>query len=516
MALQPLKLPWSEDLKPLQILQLLLLLFIPSLFILKLTRLSKKPNKLLPPSPPKLPFIGNFHQLGTLPHRSFRALSHKYGPLMLMQLGSSPTLIVSSAEILEEIIKSHDVVFSSKPRMAVGEKLFYGWSNIGFAPYGEYWRQVRKFCALELLSVKRVQSFNFVREEEVDIMIEKINHSCQMGNSINIADLLLIVSNNLISRAALGGKSQGEDNNENKVWEITRELVAIFGTFCVRDFFPLFGWIDTLTGLQSKINKTSKRLDAFLDQVIQEHLIGKTGDKQSNQEDFVDLLLQALKDSTFNIPLTHNNIKGILVDMFVAGTDTTAITVEWAMSELIRNPRVMKKAQEEVRRVVGKKSRVEEDDICQMDSLKSIIKETLRLYPPGPLLTPRVCTRDTDVKGYHIPSKTTVFINAWAIQRDPKLWDNPEEFIPERFTNSPLDFKGQDFKYIPFGTGRRSCPGMSFASASSELILANLLYWFNWELPGNAKGKNLDMTEAPGIALYKKHPLYLLPKPYLF
>ncbi|XP_042488517.1 cytochrome P450 71A1-like [Macadamia integrifolia] len=313
MALRPLmKLPWSQELQPLQILQLLLLLFIPSLLILKLTRSTKKPKN-LPPSPPKLPFIGNFHQLGTLPHKSLRALSHKYGPLMLMQLGSSPTVVVSSAEVLEEMIKSHDVVFSSKPKMAVGEKLFYEWSNIGFAPYGEYWRQVRKFCALELLSVKRVQSFNFVREEEVDILIKKINHCCQMGKSVNITDLLLIVSNNLISRAALGGKYEGEDNNEGKVAQITRELVAIFGTFCVKDFFPLLGWIDRLTGLQGKINKTSKKLDAFLDQVIHEHLMAKKDDKQSNQEDFVGLLLQAQKDSTFNISLTHNNIKGILV-----------------------------------------------------------------------------------------------------------------------------------------------------------------------------------------------------------
>ncbi|XP_043688287.1 cytochrome P450 71A1-like [Telopea speciosissima] len=513
MALQPLKLPWLEELQVLQILQLLLLLFIPCLFISKFVRSTKKSN--LPPSPPKLPFIGNLHQLGTLPHRSLRALSHKYGPLMFMQLGSSPTLVVSSAEILEEITKSQDVVFSSRTRMAAGEKIFYGWNGLAFASYGEHWRQMRKFCVLELLSVKRVQSFKFDREEEVGILIEKVNHSCQMGNSVNITDLLLITSNNLISRVALGGKYQGEDNNESKVWLLTRELISIFGIFCVREFFPLLGWIDKLTGLDTKINMTFKRLDAFLDQVIQEHLRGKKDDKQSNPEDFVDLLLQALKDSTFNIPLTHNNIKGILLDMFVGGIDTTAVTVEWALAEVIRNPRVMKKAQEEVRRVVDKKSRVEEDDICKMDYLKSIITESLRLHLASPLI-PRETTRDTDIKGYHVPSKTRVFINAWEIQRDPKLWDNPEEFIPERFTNSPIDFKGQDFKYIPFGTGRRSCPGMSFALASSVLILANLLCCLDWELPGNSKREDIDMTEAFGIALFKKDPLYLLPKPYLY
>ncbi|XP_042483494.1 cytochrome P450 71A1-like [Macadamia integrifolia] len=512
MALQPLKLPWSEELQALQILQIFLFLFIPSLIILKLTRSAKTSN--LPPSPPKLPFIGNFHQLGRLPHRSLRVLSHKYGPLMLLQLGSSPTLVVSSAEILQEIIKSQDVMFSSRPRMASGEKLLYGWSNIGFAPYGEFWRQVRKFCVLELLSVKRVQSFKFDRKEEVGFMIEKINHSCQMGNSVNMTDLLLITSNNLISRVVLGGKYKGEANNESKVWQLTRDLLETFGAFCMREFFPLFGWIDRFTGLDGKINKTFEGLDAFLDQVIQEHLTSKKDDKQSNQEDFVDLLLEARTNSTFNIPLTHNNIKAILLDMFIAGIDTTAIAIEWAMAELIRNPKVMKKAQEEVRRVVREKSSVEEDDLYQMDYLKSIIKESLRLYHPLPLI-PRETAGDTNVNGYHIPSKTRVFVNAWAIQRDPKLWDNPEEFIPERFMDSPIDFKCQDFKYIPFGIGRRSCPGVSFGLVSSELILANLLYCFDWELPGNTKREDLDMTEGLGIVLYKKHPLYLLPKFYL-
>ncbi|KAJ4954767.1 hypothetical protein NE237_011550 [Protea cynaroides] len=434
---------------------------------------------------------------------------------MHMQLGSSPTLVVSSAEILEEIIKSQDIEFSNRPRMLSGEKLFYGWTNMMFSPYGQYWRQMRKFCALELLSVKRVQSFKFVREEEVRIMIQKINHSSKMGSSINITDLLLMVFNNLISRVALGVKYQPKDNSENTIWQLSRELIAILGTICVHDFFPTLRWIDKLTGLERRINKASKGLDAFLDQVIQEHLMEKKDDKHSDHEDFVGILLQAHKDSTLNIPLTHNNIKGILADMFAGGSDTTAITVEWAMSELIRNPKVMKKAQEEVRRVVGKKSKVEEDDIFQMDYLKLIIKETLRLYPPGPLLIPRETSRDTEVKGYHIPSKTRLFINAWAIQRDPKLWDNPEEFIPERFTNNPVDFKGQNFKYIPFGTGRRSCPGTSFALASTELILANLLYWFDWKLPENSKREDLDMTEAPGMVLYKKYPLYLLPKSYL-
>ena len=197
--------------------------------------------------------------------------------------------------------------------------------------------------------------------------------------------------------------------------------------------------------------------------------------------------------------------------MFVGGIDTTATILEWAMAELVKNPSIMKKAQEEVRRVVGKKLEVDETDITQMQYLQCIMKETLRLHTPIPLLGPRQTSASVKLEGYDIPSKTTVYVNIWAIQTDPKLLDQPKEFLPERFMKNPIDFKGQDFQFIPFGGGRRGCPGMTFGIAAVECVIANLLYHFNWELPCGRSRIDLDMSEVHGFTVHKKFPLHLVP-----
>jgi len=203
--------------------------------------------------------------------------------------------------------------------------------------------------------------------------------------------------------------------------------------------------------------------------------------------------------------------------MFVGGTDTTATTLEWAVSELMKHPTIRKKAQEEVRRVVGNKSKVEENDINQMHYLKCIVKETMRLHPATPLLVPRETISSVKLKGYDIPAKTMVYFNAWTIQRDPKYWENPEEFKPERFEHSQVDFMGQHFQLIPFGFGRRGCPGYNFATVAVEYVVANLLYWFDWKLPETNSGEeDIDMSEIFGMALTKKEPLQLKPISFLF
>ena len=201
--------------------------------------------------------------------------------------------------------------------------------------------------------------------------------------------------------------------------------------------------------------------------------------------------------------------------MFVGGTDTTTTTIEWMMAELLKHPNIMKKVQEEVRNVVGKKSKVDVDDINKMDYLKCVIKETFRLHPAVPLLLPRETSANIKLGGYDVPSDVTVFINVWAIQRDPNWWEKPEEFIPERFENSSVDFKGQDFQFIPFGFGRRGCPGISFGVASIEYVIANLLYRFDWKLPDGEIAENLDMTELYGLTVVKKVPLHVLPVSHL-
>ena len=198
---------------------------------------------------------------------------------------------------------------------------------------------------------------------------------------------------------------------------------------------------------------------------------------------------------------------------FAAGTDTTSTFLEWAMTELLRHPRVLKKVQIEVREVLKGKDDIA-DDFEKMLYLKAVMKETFRLHPPIPLLVPRQAREDVKVMGYDIAAGTMVIIDAWAIGRDPALWDEPEEFRPERFLNSPIDFKGLDFQLIPFGAGRRGCPGITFAMAVNELVLANLLHKFDWALPGGAKAEDLDITECPGVAIHRRIPLLAIATPW--
>ncbi|PPD71302.1 hypothetical protein GOBAR_DD31819 [Gossypium barbadense] len=435
-------------------------------------KLAKRKTLNLPPSPPRLPIIGNIHQLGKLPHRSLRDLSRKYGSLLLLQLGYNPTVVVSSADIVREIVKNHDIVFSNRPRTTAVDILFYGCKDMAFAPYGEYWRQVKKISVVELFSHRRVHSFQFVRDEEVELLINKIRSASLKGQSINLSEMLTSVFSNIVSRCVLSHKSEDEDGC-SKFGKLAKRLMILFTSFCIGDMFPYLRWLDVVTGYIPSLKAVNEEFDAFFDQVLQEHRALESDDQVSDRKDFVSIIMQLQKDGMYEMDLTQDNIKAILLDMFVGGTDTSTTTTEWMMAELLKHPNAMKKVQEEVKNVVGNKSKVDMEDISKMEYLKCVIKETLRLHP-----------------------------------RDPKWWEKPEEFIPERFENSSIDFKGQDFQLIPFGFGRKGCPGMPFGVASVEYVMANLLYWFDWKLPAGQNANNLDMTELYGLTVNKKIPLH--------
>ncbi|XP_044485179.1 cytochrome P450 71A1-like [Mangifera indica] len=505
---------WVElDVTPLQTgLWLCILLLLSVLLLLKLNR---RKNLTLPPSPPKLPIIGNLHQLlGPLLHRTLQGLSKKYGPLMLVHFGQSPALIVSSADMAREMMKTHDIGFLNRPRHTTAKIFLYNCTDLAFTPYGEYWRQLRKLCVVELLSIKRVQSFQYVREEEVVVLMNKIRGSCYKGGSVNLSAMLVGVSDNIASRCILGRRAE-EENGESKFGEIAKKLTSQFASLCIGDMFPSFGWVDVVTGLIGRLKATFKELDAFLDEVIEEHRIEERDGKgkQSDKKDFVDILLQLHRDGMFE-ELNKDNLKAILMDMYVGGADTTSTTLEWVMTELIKNPNLLKRAQQEVRTVVGNKTKIDVNDIEKMEYVKCVIKESLRLRATAPLLVGRETTENVKMGGYEIPANTRVYVNAWAIQRDSEHWERPEEFIPERFMNNSIDFKGQHFQFIPFGAGRRGCPGMTFGVAVIEYVTANLLYWFDWKLPAGITEDKLDMTEANGIAIHRSVPLHLVPTLY--
>lgn len=265
----------------------------------------------LPPSPPKLPFIGNIHQLGKLPHRSLRDLSRKYGSLLLLQLGHNQTLVVSSADMVKEIVKNHDVAFSDRPSTTAANILFYGCTDVGFAPYGEYWRQARKVCVTELLSLRRVNSFQFLRDDEVEVTIDKLRRASFKGEAVNLTELLMVASNNLVSRSALGRKFEEEDG-KSKFGLLGRRLMILLMTFSVGDMFPYLKWIDVLRGFTSSLKQAKNEFDTFFDQIREED----RSSQNNGERDFFSILLKLQENGLLDMDLTPDNIKAITLVLF--------------------------------------------------------------------------------------------------------------------------------------------------------------------------------------------------------
>ncbi|PON74624.1 Cytochrome P450, E-class, group I [Trema orientale] len=309
-------------------------------------------------------------------------------------------------------------------------------------------------------------------------------------------------------RTAFGKSFRGCGLDNDMFEDMIHRATVVLGNFTASDLFPYVGWIvDRLTGLHARLERSFHELDDFFQRVIDEHL-NRT--PQEGKQDIVDFLLSIEKgQSEFGeVQYTRDCTKAVLMDIFLAGVDTGAIT--WAMAELTRNPRVMKKVQDEIRSCL-KKGKVAEDDIHQLQYLRMVVKETLRLHPAVPLLLPRESMSQFKLANYEVYPKQLIQVNVWAIGRDPNYWQNPEEFFPERFSDRSIDYKGQHFEFLPFGAGRRSCPGMYMAMSMVELTLANLLSRFDWKLPKGMKETDIGMEEADGLTTYKKSALKLVP-----
>ncbi|RZR94622.1 hypothetical protein BHM03_00023381 [Ensete ventricosum] len=424
------------------------------------------------------------HLVGQLPFRAFRELARKHGPLMLLRLGQVDVVVVSSREAAEEILKNQSVTFAARPELLATKFVFYGPYDIVWSPYGPYWRQLRKLCSVELLSARRIRSFSSIRTEETLDLMRDIAWSG--GTPVNLTEKLFGLSNAVVCRAAFGKRREHRER-----------------------FVPLI----KNAPVASALRRLRRQLDETVGDIIKEHE-GKasavSGDKADDVDNLVDVLLRLKDDPQLEVPLTMETVKGVIVDMFMAGTETSSTVVEWAMSELMRNPEIMERAQKEVRELAAqRRNRVEESDISELHYMKLIINETLRLHPPAALL-PRLCRETCEVMGYRIDAGTRVFVNAWANGRDARYWEDAESFKPERFRGRAMDFKGVDFEYLPFGAGRRICPGIGFGMATVELALAHLLLHFDWELPHGMRPEELDMCETMALIAPRKTELKLI------
>ncbi|KAL4298593.1 hypothetical protein AHAS_Ahas17G0016400 [Arachis hypogaea] len=459
------------------ILTTFLFLFVLFNLVIKKSTFSKTN---LPPGPWKLPLIGNIHQFvgSSQLHETLRNLASKYGPLMHLKLGEVSHIIVTSPEMAQEIMKTQDLNFCDRPNLLFARVMTYNCTNIAFGPYGDYWRHVRKICSMELLTTKRVQSFRHIREAEVSELVKAISQS--QGSIFNLSHKILSTTYGITARIAFA--------------------TQIGGGNCIADLYPsIRGLLEMMSRGKTKLEEVHRKSNKILQDIIDDHRNRRNSGKCDKEgEDLVDVLLKfQQKDSEYFF--TDDNIKAVILDMFAGGGETSSAVVEWAMAEMIKKPSVMERAQSEVRRVYGSKWYVDESELHQLTYLKSIIKETLRLHPSVPLLVPRENKEPCQINGYQIPANSRIVINAWAIGRDPTYWVDAMEFKPEMFVdNYSIDNRGTNFEFIPFGGGRRMCPGIAFATPNMELSLAQFLYHFDWKLPNGIKNDELDMTELFG------------------
>ncbi|CAN1328837.1 Desmethyl-deoxy-podophyllotoxin synthase [Linum perenne] len=401
-----------------------------------------------------------------LPHRRLRDLAARYGPLMHLQLGEVSTIVVSSGELAKEFLQTNDLNFASRAYLPSAHTIFYQGRNISFGTYGAYWSRMRKICVQELLGANRVKSFLPTMKEEVDKLVRGVGST---RSSVNVSRMLYSMSYSVISRAVFG-EIQLHQEHADAFYPVLKEILKALEGSCLWDLFPSSNLARVLS--EGRLKKLNREFDALLQTIINDR-IAKRSEKKKKK-----------------VPITNNDIKAVLLDMFLGGSDTFAVVIEWALSELMKNPKAMQKLQTEIRKEVGQKGRVDHDDLGQLHYLKLVIKETLRLHPPGPLLPPRQAREDTMVNGYQIPEKT-------------------------RIIHGNGDYtKGLDFSMIPFGSGRRMCPGVQYGMTVLSLCLANLVYCFDWELPRGVTTQNLDMSEDFGIVVRRKNQLVLMVVPY--
>ncbi|KAL6979630.1 hypothetical protein U1Q18_021285 [Sarracenia purpurea var. burkii] len=478
---------------------------------------TKKPP--LPPGPHPWPILGNLLHLGKTPHITLANLARSYGPLISLRLGTQLLIVASSPAAASEILKTHDRILSGRqvPHVVPTKDPSRNHLSMAWAfECNDGWKFLRTICRTELFSGKAMESQSRLRAAKAAEMVEFLGGVTAEGKAVRVGEVVFatvfnMLSNVLMSRDffRLEDEEEKEESSESsgggtKMKGLVRTLAELYSAPNLCDFYPILGGLD-LQGLKKKMNQVEMKIWGLWESTIEERRERRRSGGSSQQQDFLDSLL----GNDFN----NDQINVLFQELFGAGTDTTTSTIEWAMAELIRNPQPMTKLRQELTREIGRKSPTE-SHLPQLPYLQACVKETLRLHPPAPFLLPRRVLSSCTVMNYAIPKDAQVFVNIWAIGRDVAVWedDDPAGFKPERFMGCDRDYEGSDFKFLPFGGGRRICPGLPMAAKTVPLVLASLVHFFDWALPDGDDPDGLDMGEKFALTLQKEQPLVLVPK----
>ncbi|CAN0841949.1 Flavonoid 3'-monooxygenase [Linum grandiflorum] len=458
-----------------------------------------------PPGPRGLPIVGYLPFLSTELHKSFTELAGVYGPVYKLWLGSKMYVVISSPRLAKQV--REQVTFSDRDPLIASKIISYGGNDIAFCSHGPDWRKLRKVFVRELLCNARLESSYVLRKREVEKAVKDVYQ--KRGKALDFGQLVFMTVSNTVLSMLMGCTVHGEEGATffSKIRELVDEFNELQSTPNISDLIPALARFD-LQGIEKKTRQAHQSFDRILSFIINER---RKLVEVKETKDFLQILLDLKSDGDAALSITDDQLKGILVDTIIGGTDTTATSIEWAMAMLMQHPDAMQKIYRELDEVVGRSSFVEELHLPKLQYLDAVVKETLRLHPAVPMLAMRCPSQDCKLSDYTIPKGVTVIINAYAIHRDPQLWTRPLEFRPERFLEgnaAKFDYLGNSSQYFPFGTGRRVCAGLPMAEKMLKYVLASLLHSFEWRL---AHGTEVDLTDKFGIVLKLKKPLILVP-----
>ncbi|CAK8571280.1 unnamed protein product [Lathyrus sativus] len=453
------------------------LLFLSYIAITLFSRTKKHIN--LPPGPSLLTLVRNVFELGKIkPQHLLAKFSKIYGPIMYLKLGQITTIIISSPELAQEVLQTHDLFLSDRTIPQAVAVLDHQHFSLPFLPASDLWKDLKKICKNHLFSSKTLDASYQLRCNKLREFLCDIDRSSITGEAIDIGRAAFKTSLNFLSNTFFSMDFANSAGETDEYKDIIENLVRVIGTPNLVDFFPVLSVFDP-QGIKGISATYLEKLLQIIDSYTTKRLKLREEKNHVSNGDMLDMLLNITQEN--GQMMDRTKIKHLFLDLFVAGTDTTSYTIERAMAELVHNPHVMSKVKEELGQIIGIGNSIEESDISRLPYLQAVVKETLRLHPSAPLLLPRKARIDVKICGYTIPQGSQVLVNEWAMGRNPSIWDNPNTFFPERFLGSEINFKGQNFQLTPFGSGRRMCPGMPLAERMLHTMLGSMINSFDWK-----------------------------------
>ncbi|CAH8325207.1 unnamed protein product [Eruca vesicaria subsp. sativa] len=461
----------------------------------------------LPPSPPSLPVIGHLHHLLSVPsHKSFQKVSSKYGPLLHLRAFTIPIVLVSSGSMAYEILRTHGLNFATRDReVPIMEKsILFGSFGFISAPYGDYWKFMKKLLVTKLLGSHSLERTRLIRGEELKSFRAMLFDKAAKNEAVDVGEEMMKLTNNSICRMIMGRKCSEENGEAEQIRSLVTKSLSLVKKFLIASTVGRLLKKLGISLFEKEIMEVSQRYDELLEKIIKEH---EENPNQKEDRDMMDVLLEVCADDNAEFKISRNQIKALFVELFLGGTDTSAQTTQWIIAELINRPEILKTLREEIESFVGKTRLIQETDLANLPYLQAVVKEGLRLHPHSPILV-RNATEGCKIGEFYIPKNTTMIINTYAVMRDPNSWEEPDKFQPERFMVSPS--KGIEemreqlaVNYLPFGSGRRGCPGSNLGYIFIGLAIGTMVQCFDWSVDGN----KVNMEETGDMTLRMAHPL---------